>query len=340
MNQKDRDVPVQPDTYLYVNPVAVEEQPTPSTSTSKADPVNSKTIACSLQNGEPSKKPGLQGKGLAQTSLESPYRRPPPPRPPSLGSGLGLLFSSPQTSAPAPEPERSEEEGEKDEKKPTCPPPSRPPVPLQGRAAPPLPPAPLLRTSSSYSSRKSSVKESTAGGDDGQNPAKRNEKGGERGKPIPVADLLGEEAEQEAGRRDEGDLKTVKEDKLKSQGPPLTKKPSRPIPPPRTKPTNSPACSSQVGGGASTNQSAETKPPPPSPRRPDVSLYSPQGGGALGPDLDSCSTSSTEEEGETNQEQETSRWVWPQVKRAGPLMLIYMFVLDFIVLVVYFIRTN
>lgn len=330
MNRKNRDVPVQPDTYLYVNPVAVEEQPnknsspaSSSSSSSKADPINSKIIASSLQNGEPHKKPSLQGKGQTQTSLESPYRRPPPPRPPSLGSGtgLGLLFSSSQTSTPvASECERNEEGGEKGEKKATAGPPSRPPVPLHPRGAPPLPPAPLHRTSSS-SSKKSSVKESTAGGDDGQSPAKRSEKGGERGKEKPGADLLGEEAEQEASRRDEVELKAAKEDKLKSHGPPLMKKPSRPIPPPRSKPTNSPVGFSQVGGGASTNQSAETKPPPPSPRRPDVSLYSPQGGRALGPDLDSCSTSSTEEEGETNQEQDTNnRWVWPQGKGAGPFL--------------------
>ncbi|XP_013882434.1 LOW QUALITY PROTEIN: ras and Rab interactor 3-like [Austrofundulus limnaeus] len=272
VNQKDRDVPVQPDTYLYINPVAVEEQPNKNpnlaSSTSRANPINSKIIASSLQNGEPSKKPSMQGKGPTQTSLE------------------------------APEPERNEERGEKDEKKPTSPPPSRPPVPLQARAAPPLPPAPLHRTSSS--SRKSSVKEN----------------------------LLGEKAGQETSRRDEVDLKAVKEDKLKSQGPLLVKKPSRPIPPPRTKPANSPVCSSQVGGGASTNQSAETKPPPPSPRRPDVSLYSPQGGGALGPNQDPCSTSSTEEEGETNQEQETnnrtpteSRSSKPIVKRTPTVML-------------------
>ncbi|XP_035530547.1 ras and Rab interactor 3-like [Morone saxatilis] len=104
-------------------------------------------------------------------------------------------------------------------------------------------------------------------------------------------------------------MKMDKEDekqKSSSQCPPLVMKPSRPIPPPRRKPCSpdTPVCSNLAGRGLA-NQSAGTRVPPPSPaRRPDVSLYSPQGGAVLGPDPDSCSTSSTEEEGELNQEQE------------------------------------
>uniref|UniRef100_A0A3Q3AE67 Ras and Rab interactor 3-like n=1 Tax=Kryptolebias marmoratus TaxID=37003 RepID=A0A3Q3AE67_KRYMA len=257
-------------------------------------------------------RPSLQAKGPTQTSQETSYKRPPPPRPPGLGSGTGTNLSSHQAlTSVTPESERKEEGGGKEERKSISPPPSRPPVPLLSRTAPPLPPAPLHRSTSSSSSRKSSVKERT-GGDDGQNLAKINEN---KGKEKPGAGLLSEEAEQEASRRDEEDLKTVKEDKLKSQVPPPTKKPSRPVPPPRTKPsiTNSPV----------TNQSAGMKPPPPSPvRRQDVSLYSPQGGAPLGPDLDSCSTSSTEEEGETNQESPAeSRGCKSAVRRTPTLML-------------------
>lgn len=91
----------------------------------------------------------------------------------------------------------------------------------------------------------------------------------------------------------------MEEEESKPQRSSSTKKPSRPVPPPRTKPS---ACPSQAQGRPA-NQSAGTKIPPPI-RRPDVSLYSPQGGAALGADLDSCSTSSTEEEAELNQEQE------------------------------------
>uniref|UniRef100_A0A096M7P9 Ras and Rab interactor 3 n=1 Tax=Poecilia formosa TaxID=48698 RepID=A0A096M7P9_POEFO len=68
------------------------------------------------------------------------------------------------------------------------------------------------------------------------------------------------------------------------------KKPSRPVPPPRTKPSlaNSAGGSNQAAGG----------------------LTAPQGAAGLAADLDSCSTSSTEEEGELNQEQDANpRWV-------------------------------
>ncbi|GLD56366.1 ras and Rab interactor 3-like protein, partial [Lates japonicus] len=95
----------------------------------------------------------------------------------------------------------------------------------------------------------------------------------------------------------EGPQKVSPEDKVK--------KPSRPVPPPRRKP-GSPGisvCPNQAGG--LVNQSAGMRvPPPSSARRPDVSLYSPQGGAVLATDPDSCSTSSTEEEGELSQEQE------------------------------------
>ncbi|XP_037551399.1 ras and Rab interactor 3 [Nematolebias whitei] len=309
LSQKNQDLLVPPSTYVYVNPVTVEEQPNkePNPSSSSCDPGHSESITFTLQNGETSKKPNPQVKGPTPTSQDISYKRPPPPRPPSLGSGtgMGLLFSSPQAPTP-PESEHKEEGSEKEDRKATSPPPSRPPVPLLTRAAPPLPPAPVHRTTSS--SRISSVKERT-GGDSGENLAKGKEKEEEKDTEKPGAGLQDEEVEQEASRRDEEGLKTVKEDKIKSQCPPPTKKPSRPVPPPRTKPpfTNPPVCSSQVGGG-SANQSAGMKPPPPpSPApRPDVSLYSPQGGAALGADLDSCSTSSTEEEGETNQEQDTN----------------------------------
>uniref|UniRef100_A0A1A8LYD5 Ras and Rab interactor 3 n=1 Tax=Nothobranchius pienaari TaxID=704102 RepID=A0A1A8LYD5_9TELE len=275
-NQKTQNPSTQPRMFLYVNPVPVEEQP-------NKDPTSSSLSdgASILQNGETSKKPGTRVKAPSKPIQEIKYARPPPPRPP----GMGLLFSSSQNVTPQTE---TKEEGrgaagEKEENKLTSPPPSRPPVPLLARAAaaPPLPPAPLRRTSSS-SSRKSSVKEQTGG---------------------PGGGHLGEEAEQEEVHKD-----NEKDDKLRSasQGPPSAKRPSRPIPPPRAKacPTSSPVGYGQVG---SANQSAGTRTTPLSPsRRPDVSLYSPQGGAALGPDLDSCSTSSTEEEGEANQEQDVN----------------------------------
>ncbi|KAM9340778.1 ras and Rab interactor 3 [Symphorus nematophorus] len=336
--------------YMYVNPVTVEETPNkelnhsstskPDISTNQNTPSTSSSSS-SLQNGEAPQKVSPEVKGPTKTTSnqEIKYKRP-PPRPPSLssGSGMGLLFSSPPSthtsSSATPSAERKEEGkggvGEREERKsmstsPT--PPSRPPVPLQSRAAPPLPPAPLRRTSS----RKSTEQDVGEGREreKGQNPAKKTERegGGERGeeKKGSKSGLLGEGGEQENGsqhqeeevkkdrekedEKQEREVKMEKEDdkqKSSPQCPPPVKKPSRPVPPPRRKPssTDTPACPGQAGGGLA-NQSAGVRVPPPSPaRRPDVSLYSPQGGAVLGTDPDSCSTSSTEEEGEPNQEQE------------------------------------
>uniref|UniRef100_A0A3B5A107 Ras and Rab interactor 3-like n=1 Tax=Stegastes partitus TaxID=144197 RepID=A0A3B5A107_9TELE len=341
---KDRDLVLdqshttQPSMYLYVNPVIVEERPdkdlnTPSTS--KPDATTIPNITSSLQNGEASPKVTPQVKGHTKTTSnpEIKYKRP-PPRPPSLGSGsgMGLLFSSPPSvqtlSSATPEAEKKEEGrggvGEREERKSvsTSPPPLRPPVPPQSRAAPPLPPAPLRRTSS----RKSTDREVGEGTEreKGQNPAKKTERegGGERGKEKMGSKpgLLGaqenssqqqeEEVDKDGGKRrrddekEEKEVKIEREDKQKSspQCPPLGKKPSRPVPPPRTKPFSpeSPAGASQAGGGLASQR----MPPPPAARRPDVSLYSPQGGAVLATDPDSCSASSTEEEAELNQEQE------------------------------------
>ncbi|XP_070776675.1 ras and Rab interactor 3 isoform X2 [Enoplosus armatus] len=312
--------------YLYVNPVTVEERPSKDlnhTSIPKPDIVTNQNVTSSLQNGEAPQQVSPEVKGQTTPNQEIKYKRP-PPRPPSLGSGsgMGLLFSSPSSlhTSVTLVAERKEEGrggvGEREERKSmsTSPPPSRPPVPLQSRAAPPLPPAPLRRTPS----RKSSDREVGEGREreKGQNPAKKTEReeGGERGeeKAGSKSGQLGEGAEQENSSRhqEEGVKKEEdeKEDKQRSssQCPPLVKKPSRPVPPPRKKPCapNAPVCPNQAGGGLA-NQSAGIRVPPPSPvPRPDVSLYSPQGGAVLGTDPDSCSASSTEEEGELSQEQE------------------------------------
>lgn len=328
--------------YLYVNPVTVEESPNKdlnqSSKVSKLDLIPDQNITSSLQNGEAQQKnnPDVKGHTKTKPNQEIKYKRP-PPRPPSLssGSGMGLLFSSspsPLTSSVTQAAEKKEEGrgGVGEERKSTSPPPSRPPVPLQGRAAPPLPPAPLRRTSS----RKSTDREvgETREREKGQNPPKNTERegGGERDeeKPGSKSGLLGEgvvqenisqhqeeevkkdgEKKEKQDEKQEKEVKIDKEDnkqKSSSQCPPLVKKPSRPVPPPRRKPCapDIPGCPNQAGAGLA-NQTAGMRVPPPSPmRRPDVSLYSPQGGAVLGTDPDSCSASSTEEEGEANQEQE------------------------------------
>ncbi|XP_034531436.1 ras and Rab interactor 3 isoform X2 [Notolabrus celidotus] len=326
--------------FLYVT---VEETPNKDLnppSVSKPEVITNQNIPVSLQNGEAPETVSTEVKGQAKATLSTDikYKRP-PPRPPSLssGSGMGLLFSSPPlpltSSSVNAAAERKEEGrgggGEREERKSmsTSPPhPSRPPVPLQSRAAPPLPPAPLRRTSS----RKSTDRDVGEGREreKGQNPAKKTERegGGERGeaKTGSKSGLLSEGVENESssqqkeeeevkkdGEKKEEEKQESKEDdkhKPGSQCPPLIKKPSRPVPPPRRKPSASdvPVNPSQAGGG-STNQSAGMRvPPPTSARRPDVSLYSPQGGAVVGTDPDSCSNSSTEEEGEQNQEQESN----------------------------------
>ncbi|CAN9502022.1 unnamed protein product [Ophioblennius macclurei] len=326
MNQH-RDQTTHPDTYLYLNPVTVEDRPNKepkSPAISKIDISSNLNTSPVLQNGVP-EKITLQVKGPSKSAppQEMKYKRP-PPRPPSLspGSGMGLLFSASSSPSMTSEAERKEDAkggaGEKEERKSasTSPPhPSRPPVPPQSRSAPPLPPAPIRRASSSGRGTGREVGEGTER-EKGQNPARKSERegGGERGKEK--AGLLAESKIQP--RQDEEDAEkeektTEKEDKQKSAAlcppPPAGKRPSRPVPPPRTKPffPNSSVSASQAGGQI-TNQSAAVRVPPPSPaRRPDVSLYSPQGGAVLGTDPDSCSNSSTEEEAEPNQDQEQSQ---------------------------------
>lgn len=327
--------------YLYVNPVTVEETPTPTpnpnkdlknSSTSKLETIP-QNISSSLQNGETSQQVTQEVKGQTKptSNPEIKYKRP-PPRPPSLssGTGMGLLFSSPSPVHNSSSADRKEEGrgggGEREERKSvsTSPPPSRPPVPLQGRAAPPVPPAPLHRTSS----RKSTDREGGEGTEreKGQNPAKKTEKEGVGEKGEEKAANKPEDAELENSsktqeeevkkegektkKEDEKEEKEVKEEdkeKSSSQNQLLVKKPSRPVPPPRRKPC-APGAPVFPNQASLIGQSASVKAAPPSPaRRPDVSLYSPQGGAALGTDPDSCSTSSTEEEGDLNQEQEQNQ---------------------------------
>ncbi|CAI5695071.1 ras and Rab interactor 3 [Oreochromis aureus] len=322
--------------YLYVNSVPVEERPkdtskdpSPSSSTSKHNVSTNQSITSSLHNGEASQKLSTQVKGQTKTSYELKYKRP-PPRPPSLGSGagMGLPFSPPPPSpqplsSATPEAERKEEgKGgvvEREERKLalTSPPPSRPPVPPQGRAAPPLPPAPLCRTSPSRKGSERVAGEGTER-EKGQNAAKKaeREEGGEQGeRRKSKSGLLFEQdsrdqhqaVEEEEEKEGEGrGNEEEKEDKVRASPPcpPPGKKPSRPVPPPRKKPTSpdSPASPNQPRGAT---QSAPIKVPPASPaRRPDVSLYSPQGGAILATQPDSSSTSSAEEDVELNQELE------------------------------------
>ncbi|KAK2891467.1 ras and Rab interactor 3 [Channa argus] len=332
--------------YLYVNPVTLEKTPSNDLNPSSSPTFDINTdpnLSSSLQNGEAPQKvsPEVKGHTKSTPSKDIKYKRP-PPRPPSLGSGsgMGLLFSSPPSphasSAVAPAAEKKEEGrgggGEKEERKSmsTSPPQSRPPVPLQSRVAPPLPPAPLRRTSS----RKSTDQEVGEGTEreKGHNPAQKSEieQGGERGeeKTRNKAGLLCDVVEQEDSNQhreeekeevvkkdtekketeDEKEEKEVTMNKEEDKEIPSSqcevKRPSRPVPPPRRKPPDMPVHPNQAGRVLASQSTGMTILHPSPPRRPDVSLYSPQGGAALGNEPDSCSTSSTEEEAETNLEQE------------------------------------
>lgn len=245
---------------------------------------------------------------------------------------MGLLFTSTplHTSSSLSSAAKRKEEvkgnsGVEEERKSASPAPSRPPVPLHSRGAPPLPPAPLCH----ISSRKSNNRD---GGDGrerekGQNPAKKIEgttegETGDQKKTACKSGLLGEagnvemNSQEEEMKKEKGmgeDEKKEKETKLEEDGkekpssqcPTSVRKPSRPVPPPRRKLCDSPACTSQT---TAPNQGAGMRAPAPSPaRRPDVSLYSPQGGTVIGTDPESCSSSSTEEEGDPSQEQEQQK---------------------------------
>lgn len=320
--------------YLYVNPVPVEGSANKDlnhSTISKLAIVAAQDLTSSLQNGEVPQKISTEVNGQVKTTpaQDIKYKRP-PPRPPSLGlgSGMGLLFSSPPSlhnSPPAAE--RNEDgrggAGEREKRKAMST--SLTPVPLQSRAAPRLPPAPLCRTSSRRSTDRE-VGEGTKR-EKGQHPAKITERevGGEGGEGSKSGQLDKGVEQQNCSQRQESEVikdrgKIEREDKkeekevnmdkeelkLKSSCVPLVKKPSRPVPPPRRKTCSpdAPVCPNQAGGG-SANQTTGMRVPPPSPaRRPDVSLYSPQGGTVLVNDPDSCSTSSTEEDGEPHQEQE------------------------------------
>ncbi|XP_037343115.2 ras and Rab interactor 3 isoform X1 [Pungitius pungitius] len=341
---KDRDLALDQtldSLYLKVNPVTVEESDLKDLTPPQPHKVSTQTPPSSMQNGEVPQNISTEVKGQAQTTTtqDIKYKRP-PPRPPSLssGSGMGLLFSSPPSLHTSPSPAERKEEGKggaskREERKSmsTSLTPSRPPVPPQSRSAPPLPPAPLRRTSSKRSTNTEEGEGTER--EKGQNPALKTEQEvGEEGGDDKTGSKPGQMDEgveqqngsqcqenevtdgREKGEREEKEEKEEKmekaehEQKSSPHSAPLMKKPSRPVPPPRRKPSSpdAPVCPKQAGGG-SANQTAGIRGPPPSPaRRPDVSLYSPQGGSVLVTDPDSRSTSSTEEEGEPNQEQEQS----------------------------------
>lgn len=320
-----------------MTPIALEEtslkdpnQPLTSTHHTSSGP----NSTSALQNGEASQNLSLEAKEPKKggDNRDIKYKRP-PPRPPSVaaGSGMGLLFAStaPHTSSPLSSADKRKEEvkgsaGAEEERKSASPAPSRPPVPLHSRGAPPLPPAPLCR----ISSRKSSNRDAGDGRErgKGKNPAKKGdgtpegETGDEKKTPrksgplVEVADVemnsQEEEIKKEKGTGDDEkkDRETQSEEDGKEkpgfQCPPSGKKPSRPVPPPRRRPGDPPACTAQT---TAPNQGAGTRVLPPPARRPDVSLYSPQGGSVVGNDPESCSSSSTEEEGDAGHEQEQQK---------------------------------
>lgn len=282
--------------------------------TPKRDSATGEHVTSCLQNGQTSQSVSAHGNNSAKR-----FKRP-PPRPPSLDSGVGLLFSSsslPQNSTYATHQTETKEGGReqagKVKERRSVPPPSRPPVPLQGRCAPCLPPAPLPgvcprkqtdqdegektgreeNQNPAIETKKEQIEEKGEEKTEGAGPPTENATQGARS-PCEEEELPKEEQEV---KMEEKEVKLT-EDKQQSSSPcpQLSKRPSRPIPPPRTK-------------AISTGPGMKGQPPQAA-RRSDVSLFSPQGGAALGADQDSCDTSSTEEEGEPSQEQGPNcKWV-------------------------------
>ncbi|KAK7904084.1 hypothetical protein WMY93_016691 [Mugilogobius chulae] len=224
----------QGETYLHLNPVIVTETAITRKNTESSTCKPASSDPTSLQhNGEAPEKVSAEVKVHSKPpNSDAKYKRP-PPRPPSVSGGMGLLFSATAAhSTPAVDrKEDAKTTEEKNDKKPAPNAPSRPPMP-QSRAGPRA----ALR-----SSRRSNGKERES----------------ER------------EEELQRGRADQF---LPRDENLRPQR--LKRVPVRP----------------EQGAGS-----------PPSPgRRPDVSLYSPQGGAVLVTDPDSASTSSTEEETETH----------------------------------------
>ncbi|CAL8285019.1 unnamed protein product [Lota lota] len=275
----------------------------------------------------------LNGDSMGQSNKLK-FKRP-PPRPPSLCEGLAAALPCCTAAAASPpaageegrkdmaggEDERVRfERGLKDARKTepplSPPPPSRPPVPSQARPPPRHPPrhppAPLRRASS----RSGTAPGGGAKGVKGEEGEGAGDDQRASSSPT-ISDLLQLDAPAHSSRHrwktEEDEAVERKEDGGKEReeeegekgpnttSPPLPsqsswKRPSRPVPPPRRK--QAPKPPEPVGGAGSTaNQCVGIRVGPPSSvRRPDVSLYSPQGGAAVGADPDSCSPSSSEED--------------------------------------------
>ncbi|CAL8292116.1 unnamed protein product [Arctogadus glacialis] len=276
----------------------------------------------SLPNGTAVPPPDAMGQ-----SNKLRFKRP-PPRPPSLcagspagppcgaaggdgppcgaagGGGPPGGIASPSAVGEEGHFEKLLKEARKTEPPLSPPPPSRPPVPWQARPPPCQPPAPP---------RRASPNTAPGGGAEGPMGEEGEGAGQEQrasGSPT-IGDLLQlqapaqssqtdgrttEEREEEGGKEreeEEGGLSTTSPT-LPSQS--SCKRPPRPVPPPRRKQAPKPP-EPAGGAGLTANQCAAVRATPPSSvRRPDVSLYSPQGGAAVGADPDSCSPSSSEED--------------------------------------------
>ncbi|XP_056151717.1 ras and Rab interactor 3 [Lampris incognitus] len=286
-----------------------------------------------LQDRENDKKSEVRASGkLPAPNLEAlPRYKRPPPRPPSLSAGIGSVPSSSPAvnspSSPTQAADRKEEGsggerrargGEREEKKlvSTSSPPSRPPVPSQGRVAPRLHAAPRQLSASRKCAEGTGEKERTPKSGQGEEERERGEGENKETLSTSMEDAVKQENSPGGSEREEGkDERQVKTDKESEEEIPksssdfqaMGKKPLRPVPPPRRKQPAQPASSLSPIGGGPPNQSAGTRPAVPTKPRPDVSLYSPQGGAVLGTDPDSCSNSSTEEDGEPNQGQELNQ---------------------------------
>ncbi|KAM9777344.1 ras and Rab interactor 3 [Neosynchiropus ocellatus] len=293
--------------FLHVNPISVDRKSDKDLSVSREDTSLPDSV---IQNGESPQKTPVKSETIKTPHQETKYKRP-PPRPPSLGSasGMGLLFSEKKEEA------KGGEERENRKLVSLSSVPLRPPVSL--RSAPPLPPAPLRCTAVQKSTKdQEKVAATESGTEESSVP-----KGGETEKSEGESLVLIEDSAENKTEETKSEEEKVKEageevrdaDKAsatQSSKQPSVKRPTRPVPPPRRK-----TCPPEV---FVSSIPAANQPKAAPPRRPDVSLYSPEGGAMVDADPDSGTNSSTEEEGELNLDQKhshTSESRSPKVKR-------------------------
>ncbi|KAM8833715.1 ras and Rab interactor 3 [Synchiropus picturatus] len=301
--------------FLHVDPVLMDRKSDKDLTLTREDTHPPGSV---IQNGESPQKTPVKSEIVKTPIQEIKYKRP-PPRPPSLGStsGMGLLFSEKKEEA------KGGEERENRKLVSLSSVPLRPPVSLQLRSAPPLPPAPLRCTATQKSSKDQDKVAATESGTEESSVPKGGETEKSEGESVALIEDSAENKTEETKSDGEKVKDTEEEQEVRdpdkagttqTSKQPSVKRPTRPVPPPRRKTCPPEVFVSSIQAAKQPNAVSKATPP----RRPDVSLYSPEGGAMVDADPDSGTNSSTEEEGELNLDQKhshTSESRSPKVKR-------------------------